>query len=284
MTAVPQTAPAHPDPARTGPVRKGMADGWTVTRRYMTHWIREPEVVLIGLIVPIMLVLVFGYVFGSAMAVPGADSGARGYREFLMPGMFVMAMLYAIGSTGTAVATDLDKGVIDRFRSMPMSRSALLAGRSVADTLRAALEIVVLLSCAVAVGWRWHEGAGRLLAAVGLLLLLRLALTWVAIYLALLMPTPDSTSLVVYVLAFPLGALSSMFVPAALLPGWLGTTAGWNPLSATVTATRQLFGNPGTGGDAWVTQHAVLMAVLWPLLLLAVVVPLAVWRYRRLSR
>lgn len=250
MTSTPSAAPARPRRARSAgfvrraeTLRKAGADSAAVTRRYMTHWIREPEVVLIGLIVPIMLVLVFGYVFGSAMAVPGADSGGSGYREFLMPGMFVMAMLYAIGSTGTAVATDIDKGVIDRFRSMPMSRSALLAGRSAADMFRAALEMVVLLSCGLAVGWRWHGGLRDMLLAVGLLLLLRLALVWVAIYLALLMPTPDSTSMVVYVLAFPLGALSTMFVPAALLPGWLGTVAAWNPLSSTVTAAGELFGN-----------------------------------------
>lgn len=271
-------------PARTGPVRKAVADGWTVTLRYAIHWVRQPEVFLIGLVVPLMLVLVFGYVFGSAMAVPGTQSEGSGYREFLMPGMFVMAMLYAVGSTGTAVATDIDKGVIDRFRSMPMSRSALLSGRSLADMFRACLEVAVLVGCGLAVGWQWHEGAGSMLLAVALLLLLRLALVWVAIYLALLMPTPDSTGMVVYVFAFPLGALSSMFVAPTLLPGWLGAVAEWNPLSSTVTATRELFGNPGAVGDSWIAQHSVLMAGVWPLVILAIVVPLSIRRYRRLSR
>src|SRR5262245_57920317 len=155
-----------------------------------------------------MMIFAFGYVLGSAMAVPGAEPGGGGYREYLVPGMFVMTMLYGVASTATGVALDAEKGVIDRFRSMPMAPSAVVTGRSVADLLRALVDVVLLVGCGLLVGWQWHNGLGQALAAVGLLLLLRLALIWIGIYLGLVAPTPDSASLAVYPLTFPLTVLS----------------------------------------------------------------------------
>ncbi|WP_444949097.1 ABC transporter permease [Micromonospora ureilytica] len=257
-----------------------IADGWTMTRRNMTHVIRAPEELILYFSLPIMFVLVFGYVFGSGMQVAGGGS----YREFLLPGVFVMTMLYGLGATATGVAMDLSRGVVDRFRSMPMARSALMTGRSAADLLRALLEMSTLLVCGLLVGWQWRQGVGKAMLAIGLLLLLRIAITWVGIYLALLVRNPETVGVIVFPAAFPLSAISNVFVSPELMPPVIGTISEWNPLSATVAAIRELFGNPGLGGDSWPAEHAMLLAVLWPVLLIATFAPLAVRRYQRLSR
>jgi ABC transporter DrrB family efflux protein len=277
-TELTATRPIRPDqPDRQVRV---LRDGWTMTKRNLSHVVRSPEEIAIYFSLPIMFVLVFGYVFGSGMMVP--DDGS--YREFLLPGVFAMTMLYGMGATGTAIAYDVGRGVVDRFRSMPVARSALVVGRSVADLVRAVLEITVLVVCGLAVGWQWHRGIGNALLAVGLLLMLRIAITWIGIYLGLAVPNPDVVGLIVFPLAFPLTAVSNVFVAPELMPGWLGTIAEWNPLSATVAAVRELFGNPGLGGDTWIAQHSTLMAIGWPVLLTAIFAPLAVRRYQHLSR
>lgn len=265
---------------RPGRRARALRDSWAMTRRYLSHVIRSPEEIAIYFSLPIMFVLVFGYVFGSGMIVP--DEG--NYREFLLPGVFAMTMLYGMGATGTAIAFDVNRGVVDRFRSMPVTRSALVVGRSGADLVRALLEMTALVVCGLLVGWQWHRGIGNALLAVGLLLMLRVAITWIGIYLGLAVPNPDTVGVIVFPLAFPLTAVSNVFVAPELLPEWLGTIAEWNPLSATVAASRELFGNPGLGGDSWIAQHSILMAIGWPILLTAIFAPLAIRRYQRLSR
>lgn len=274
--------PATLSPAGTPLARLRWAfhNGAAMTRRNMMHVVRAPEELILYFSLPIMFVLVFGYVFGSGMHVPGGGN----YREFLLPGVFVMTMLYGLGATATSVALDVGRGVVDRFRSMPIARSALVAGRSVADLLRALLEMSTLLVCGLLVGWQWRDGMANAALAVGLLLLLRIAITWFGIYLALLVRNPDTVGVIVFPAAFPLTALSNVFVAPELMPGWIGTISQWNPLSATVAAIRELFGNPGTGGDSWPAEHAMLLAVAWPVVLIAVFAPLAVRRYQRLGR
>ncbi|MEV4626870.1 ABC transporter permease [Micromonospora sp. NPDC049523] len=279
-TGAPVATGAEPAPTAATRLRWAVSDARAMTGRYMTHVVRAPEELILYFSLPIMFVLVFGYVFGSGMAVPGGG----GYREFLLPGVFVMTMLYGLGATATGIATDVNKGVVDRFRSMPVSRSALLTGRSVADLLRALLEMSTLVVCGLLVGWQWRDGWADALLAVALILLLRVALTWLGIYLGLVVPNPETVSVIVFPLAFPLTALSNVFVAPELMPDWLGAISIWNPLSSTVAAARELFGNPGLGGDSFVARHPVLLAVAWPLLLIAVFAPLAVRRYRRLSR
>jgi ABC transporter DrrB family efflux protein len=232
-----------------------------------------------NLLFMVMVVLMFGYLFGGAMTVPGGGS----YREFLLPGMFALSMLFGVEATMVAVTTDTARGVTDRFRAMPMARSAVVAGRGLADMLSSALGLAVLLVCGLLVGWGWHNSAAEALAAVGLLLLLRFAFVWVGIYLGLLVRNPEAV-MAVQVLVWPIGFLSNAIAPTATMPGWLGAVAEWNPVSATASATRELFGNPGWGGVSWADQHAVLLAVAWPLLILAVFLPLAVHRWQRLSR
>ncbi|MET8067151.1 ABC transporter permease [Micromonospora sp. NPDC005313] len=259
---------------------RALADGWLMAGRNMRHVVRAPEEIILYFSLPIVFVLVFGYVFGSGMAVPGGGN----YREFLLPGVFVMTMLYGLGATASAIAVDAGRGVVDRFRSLPMARSALLSGRAGADLVRACLEMTTLVVCGLLVGWHWRDGVGPALAAVALILLLRVAMTWVGILFGLLVPNPDTVAVVVFPLAFPLSALSNVFVAPELMPDWLGAIAAWNPLSATVAAARDLFGNPGLGGDSWPARHALELAIVWPLALIAVAAPAAVRRYRRLGR
>lgn len=255
-------------------------DSLTMAGRNMSHVVRAPEELILYFTLPIMFVLVFGYVFGSGMS-----GGGGAYREYLLPGVFVMTMLYGLGATATSVANDVNRGVVDRFRSMPVARSALVTGRSIADLLRALLEMATLLVCGLLVGWQWNNGWADALSAIGLILLLRVAITWMGIFLGLIVPNQDAVGLIVFPAAFPLSALSNVFVAPAQMPAWLGTVSEWNPLSSTVAAARTLFGNPGlTPPSGWVAEHAVLMAVLWPVGLTAVFAPLAIRRYRSLGR
>lgn len=254
-------------------------DGWTITRRDLAHWARQPGPVVVGLLFPVLIVLMFGYLFGGAMEVPGGGD----YREFLMPGMFAMTMLFGIETTMVAVSTDLARGVTDRFRTMPMAPSAVVVGRSAADLLNSALGLAVMMVCGLLVGWRAHGSVGATLGAIGLLLLLRFALLWVGIYLGLILRGAESV-VMVQILVWPVAFLASTFVSPESMPGWLGVMAEWNPLSPTITATRELFGNPGSGGDSWIAAHALEMSILFPVLLLAIFFPLSVRRYQRLDR
>ncbi|MFE3887012.1 ABC transporter permease [Streptomyces lydicus] len=286
--AVPQI-PCDDGPARwgqsgadDGPARRlywAFADCLTIVRRDLTHLVRQPVIIAWQLGFPIVSVLLFVYVFGSAMNVGGGVD----YPTFAMPGIFAMTISFGFMNTAVAIVVDRDHGVTDRFRSLPMATSAVVSGRGVADVIGAAVDLVVLAAIAVVVGWRSHGSPAATLAAFGLLLLLRFALTWIGVYLGLLAPNQESAG-GLYAVAFPFGMISSVFTPPSMMPDWLGTIAMWNPVSSTAGAIRELFGNPATTGGSWVEQHAVLMAVLWPVALTAVFLPLAVRRFRRLSR
>ncbi|GAA0492200.1 ABC transporter permease [Streptomyces sp. NPDC046215] len=256
-----------------------LTDSWTMTRRGLAHWARQPVQVIVGLAFPVMLLVVFAYFLGGGMTVAGGGD----YKQFLVPGMLALTMAFGLESTMVAVTQDLNKGVIDRFRSLPMSPSAVLVGRSVLDMLQSVLALAAMVAAGLLMGWRWQEGAGSALYAVGLLLLLRFAMLWLGIYLGMVAGRPELVQ-AVQILIWPVGFLSNAMVSAESMPGWLGAIAEWNPMSATAAAVRDLFGNPGTGGDSWAAQHATALAVLWPLALLAVFVPLALRRYRGLGR
>jgi len=227
-----------------------------------------------------MIVLMFGYLLGGAMTVPGGGD----YRDFLMPGMFAMTMVFGIGATLSAVGADAARGVTDRFRSLPMAAPAVIAGRAAADMLNSAAALVVLTGCALATGWQPHRGAARAIAALGLLLLLRFAFLWIGVYLGLRFYSSPEAVTAVRTLEFPVGFLGNPFVAVSTMPAWLGAIALWNPLSSTVTAARQLFGDPVGANSSWITSHAIVMAVAWPLLLIVVFFPLSLHRYQRLSR
>ncbi|GHJ16610.1 transport permease protein [Micromonospora sp. AKA38] len=254
-----------------------LADSVTLTRRGLAYWRRDPGPLIASLGFDVVMVLMFAYLFGGALRVPGGGS----YREFLMPGMFAMTMVFGISLTTLAVSADVDRGVTDRLRSMPVSPLAPLIGRAAADMLFAVVTLAVMVLAGLAVGWRAHGGVGDTLAAFGLILLLRFALVWVGIFLGLVMKGQQAVA-GVQTLEFPLGFLSNAFVAPSTMPAWLGVVAEWNPLSATVGAVRELFGNPGWGGDSWAESHYPVLAVAWPLVLVAVFLPLSVRGYRSL--
>jgi ABC transporter DrrB family efflux protein len=292
MTSTTVTAPA-PAPAPTprrpalagdpaGPLSRplwALRDGWLVAERDMAQWVREPQMIVWGLIFPVVFVLLFAYVFGSAMVVPGGGS----YREFLMPGIFAQTMAFGIGETVAGVQADTEKGVTDRFRSMPMAPSGVVIGRSLAGMIYSAASLLLLIACGLAIGWRWHGSLAEALAAVGLLLVLRMAFLWIGIVLGLRAKSAEAANSM-FGLLYPVTMLSSAFVAPDLMPDWLGTVAEWNPLSATVTATRDLFGNPGVEGSGWMAENALLMAIVWPVVITAVTLPLAIRAFQRLSR
>ena len=273
-------APALPRSFRSR-LAWAIADAWVITGRDLAHWARQPGTVIVNtLLFPLMIVLMFGYLLGGAMTVPGGGD----YRDFLMPGMFAMTMVFGIGATVTAVSADAARGVTDRFRAMPMATSAVIAGRAAADMLSSAAALAVLTGCGWLVGWQPHRGATRAVAALALLLLLRFAFVWVGIYLGLAFYSSPEAVTAVRTLEFPIGFLGNPFVAIATMPVWIAAIAQWNPLSSTVSAARQLFGDPTGAHSSWITDHAVLLAVAWPLLLTAVFFPLSLHRYRRLSR
>lgn len=285
-TAAPtgSSAPSRPTegvaPAPGSALRWAISDTVTIAGRALRHWARQPGMFVLNLLFPVSTLLMFGYLFGGAMTVPGGGD----YREFLVPGTLGLAVLFGIEATVLAVVTDASKGVTDRFRSLPMAGAAVVGGRAAADMLNAALGLAAMVLAGLAVGWGWHEGTGRAAAALGLFLLMRFAFVWVGIYLGLVLKTPEG-AMVVQILVWPLGFVSSGFTSPEDMPGWLGAIAEWNPVSSTITATRELFGNPGVPqGGSWIAENAQLMAIVWPLVLVAVFLPLAARRYRDLRR
>ena len=272
-------SPSLPNPSPVARLGWTLADAWTITRRDLAHWVRQPGPLLIGWFFPVLIVLMFGGLFGGAISVP--DGG--GYFAFLMPGMFAMTMLFGLEATMMAVTTDAQKGVADRFRSLPISGAAVVLGRCIADMLYAVVALAVMVGTGLALGWRWQNGLSAALAAFGLLLLLRFALLWIGIFIGLIAGSPEWVT-AVQILVWPVGFLSNVFVDPATMPAVIGTIAQWNPLSVTASATRQLFGNPGYGGDSWIAQHAMPMAIVLPVVITMIFLPLSARAYRGLGR
>ena len=258
-----------------------LADTWVIACRDLAHWRQQPGAVIAStLVFPVMIVLMFDYLLGGAMIVPGGGD----YRDFLMPGMFAMTMVFGIGATLSAVSADAARGITDRFRSLPMTAAAIIAGRAAADMLSSAAALAALTGCGLLTGWHPNRGAARAIAALGLLLLLRFAFVWVGVYLGLRFYLSPEAVTAARTLEFPVGFLGNPFVAVSTMPAWLGAVALWNPLSSTVTAARQLFGDPVGASSSWITSHAVIMSVAWPLLITSIFFSLSLRRYRRLSR
>ena len=256
-----------------------VSDSAVLTRRYLTHLRKQPAELANAVGFPILMVLMFAFLLGGMMAVPGGGD----YRQALLPGLFTLTMMFGLSTTMVAVVTDAQRGITDRFRSMPMAHGAVLIGRAAADLVVSAIALAVLLLVAVTVGWRATGDPAAIAAAIGLLLLLRFAVLWVGIYVGLLVRSAGAVT-AVQVFEWPFAFLSGLFVAPATMPPVVATIAEWNPISSTAAATRALFGNPGWGGDSWVAQHPVLMAVVWPLVIIAVFGPLSAHRYREMSR
>jgi ABC-type multidrug transport system permease subunit len=197
--------------------------------------------------------------------------------------MFAMTMAFGFMNTAFAVTMMKEKGFVDRFRSMPMASSAVVTGRGTADIIHASVDLAILVVIALVLGWRSGGSLAATLSAFGLLLWLRLALIFVGIYLGLLMKNTEMAGNL-FALAFPFGMISSVFTPPDLMPGWLGAIAAWNPVSATAGAIRELFESPAVTSGYWIEDHAILAAVVWPVVIGAIFLPLAVRQFMRLSR
>ncbi|MEU8484930.1 ABC transporter permease [Streptomyces sp. NPDC048641] len=276
MSAVTQTLAPRP---AGGPVQS-VRDSLVVAKRNLIRMTRIPEVVIFGLIQPIMFVVLFSYVFGGSMNIGGTTDPAV-YREFLMAGIFAQTVTFATAGAGAGIADDMHKGLIDRFRSLPMSRGAVLTGRTLADLVQTALTLLVLAIVAVLVGWRIHEGLPKALGAFGLLLLLGYAFTWIGALIGLSVRTPEAATSGGLVWLFPVTFISNAFVDSSQMTPWLRHIADWNPFSATVQACRELFGNPGVSDSpAWPMQHAVWASLLWSVLIIVVFRTLSVRKYR----
>lgn len=262
------------------PITQSIRDSLVVAKRNLIRMSRIPEMVIFGLIQPIMFVVLFTYVFGGSMNI-GGTTDSDVYREFLMAGIFAQTVTFATAGAGAGIADDMHKGLIDRFRSLPMARGAVLTGRTLADLVQTALTLAVLAVVALLVGWRTHTTFGEVLGAFGLLLLLGYAFTWVGALIGLSVRTPEAATSGGLIWLFPVTFISNAFVDSSRMTPWLRHVADWNPFSATVQACRELFGNPGVSpSDAWPMQHPVWASLIYSVLIIVIFRTLSVRKYR----
>lgn len=260
----------------SGPV----SDALVITWRNLKRIPRIPELAIFAVLQSIMFVLLFAYVFGGAIPLP--DGGS--YKEFLMPGIFVQTIAFASATTAIGIADDMGKGLIDRFRSLPMARSAVLSGRTIADVIYQAGILVVLMLAGLAVGWRVNNGPVKFIFAVVLLLAFAYVMAWIGVWIGLTVSNTETAQQLTFVTIFPLTFISNVFVPPASLPGILQPIAEWNPVSTLTAACRELFGNPNpTIGLAFPSRHPIEVTIAWSIILIAIFAPLAVKRYRATS-
>ena len=277
MTAVPAgpaLPPAQPEELTAiEPVRLPrsaiFADALVIARRNLTRIARTPQLLVFATIQPVMFVLLFRYVFGGAIHVPGIS-----YVDFLIPGIIVQTVVFGATSTAVGLSQDMSKGIIDRFRSLPMSRSAVLAGRTIADLARNVFVVLLMIVVGIAVGFRFHNGFGPAVAAVLVALLLGYTLSWVFAFIGLTVADPESAQLAGFLFVFPLVFASSVFVSIRSMPGWLQAFASAQPITRAANAVRALTeGGPISANLIW--------TVVWSIAILAVFAPLAVRRYRK---
>jgi ABC-2 type transport system permease protein/oleandomycin transport system permease protein len=254
--------------------RHWLSDSWEMMRRNLLHIRRTPELLLDVTLSPIMFVLLFNFVFGGAINVGNEGGEDANYINFLMAGIFVQTIAFAGIYTSVLLANDLQKGMIDRFRSLPMSQSSVLTGRTLTDLLRAALAIAIMWGVGMLVGFRPDGGIGGSLAAVGLMLLFGFALSWVGVAMGALMRTPEALQGIIFALVFPLTFVSSAFVPTASMPDWLAWFADRQPMTLVVNAVRDLT----LGINVY---DAEIPSVIWSVAILVVAFPLGVWLYNR---
>jgi ABC transporter DrrB family efflux protein len=246
-----------------------LRDSWEMVKRNLIHIKRTPELLLDVTLSPIMFVLLFSFVFGGAIDIP-RDT----YINFLMAGIFVQTIAFAGIYTGVLLANDLQKGMIDRFRSLPMVQSSVLTGRTLTDLLRAMLAIAIMWIVGMLVGFRPGGGVTGGLAAVGLMLLFGFALSWVGVAMGAIARAPEALQGVIFAVVFPLTFVSSAFVPTYTMPDWLAWFADRQPMTLVTDAVRSLTLD-GAGGPA------AIPSVIWSVGLLAVFFPLGLWLYKR---
>lgn len=258
------------------------ADTAVIAKRNLIKIRRVPEVLVFVLLSPIMFVLLFAYVFGGSIDIPGGS-----YREFLIAGIFAQTVVFGATFTGAGMADDMQKGIIDRFRSLPMSQSAVLVGRTASDVIYNVLTLAFMALTGLVVGWRIRSSLWDALIGFALLLAFAYAFSWVMAYIGLLVPSVEVVNNASFMVIFPITFIANTFVPAENLPTVLRLFAEWNPISAVTQAVRELFGNipPGTPDPTvWTLQNPVLYTAFWIVLIIAIFAPLSANRYRRVAK
>lgn len=254
-------------------------DAKSVARRNLIRYVRLPQLIVFSTIQPIMFVLLFRYVFGGAI-----DTGPIPYVDYLMPGIFVQTVLFGAVSTGISLAEDANTGLLERFRSLPMARSAVLTGRTLADVVRNIVVVILMVVVGYLVGFRFHANFAESVLALVLVVLFGYAFSWVAAIVGLRASTPEAAQAALFPIIFPLVFASSAFIPTATMPTWLQWFADHQPVSAVVNACRQLVlggyldGNQYVAGINWTD---IGIALAWTIGIIVVFAPLAVRAYRR---
>ena len=271
-------------PSATGAAHKGsplgVSDTLVIARRNLTRLLRAPDSLVFGILQSIMFVVLFAYVFGGAIEVPGDVS----YVEFLMGGIFVQTVAFTSATTTIAMAEDLNRGIIDRFRALPMARGAVLAGRTVSDLAYSAITMAAMAVTGLLVGWRTDSSLVKVALAFVLLLAISYAFLWIGAVIGMSVKSPEVAQTAGLIWLFPLTFLSNAFVPTESMAPVVQTIAEWNPISSFVLAVRELFGNLPAGydaGSAFPMQNPILTSVLWIALILVIFIPLGVSRYRK---
>jgi ABC transporter DrrB family efflux protein len=260
----------------SGPVR----DVWSLTRRNLIHIAREPMQLSDVTVQPILFTLLFIFVFGSGIPIAGGS-----YKDFALAGLLLMNITTSTMGTAVGLCTDLNEGAIDRFRTLPMWRAAVLVGRSIADVMSATICVTIVALTGLAIGWRPGAGTGVLsvIAGFGIALLFAYSLSWMAACFGLNAKSAESAQSFGFIFLFPLAFISNALVPTGGMPGWLQAVADWNPVSAVTAAARHLFGNPNPSAavNVWPMQHPVEAALLWSLAIVVVCAPLAAYFFRK---
>jgi ABC transporter DrrB family efflux protein len=264
-----------------GELSWALSDAMTITWRSMIHTIRVRELWIFVIVQPVVFVLLFAFVFGGAIPLPGGGS----YREFLMAGVFTQTVAFTTYPTALGVAFDKQLGLMDRFRTLPMHPSAIFVGRTLGDLMRTAMSIAVMAVCGLAVGWRIHGGVLDAAAAFGLLLLFGYGMSWVGAFVGFASKSVAATQSTGFLWLFPVTFVSSAFVPPASLPAPMEFFADWNPVSAVAASARGLFGNPNPFADAgsFPSEHPVLLTVVWSLVLFGVFSTLCTRAFRKVA-
>ncbi len=253
------------------PLRWAVADTLTITWRNLLKYVRIPEQLFFSSIQPIMFTLLFVYVFGGAIKVPGGH-----YVDYLMPGIFVQTVMFGAVSTSVGLAEDLQSGLLERFRALPMARSAVLGGRTTADVVRNVFVEILITAVGFAVGFRIGTDAGLFVAGLLMVLLFAYALSWGFAIIGLSAPNSETAQLMAFPILFPFTFASSAFVPVSTMPGWLQGFATYQPVSIVIDGARSLM-----VGGAYTDTSREVGALVWSAALLAVLAPVAIWRYRR---
>lgn len=278
MSTVPREA-VRLRPVSQSKLSGAIGDTLTITRRNLTRLFRVPDAIVFGVVQNVMFVLLFTYVFGGAIAVPGGS-----YVEFLMGGIFVQTVAFTCATTTISMAEDLQRGIIDRFRSLPMAKGAVLAGRTVSDLAFSSVTVTAMAITGLLVGWRTHSSAADVIAGFALLFLFAYAFLWIGAVIGMSVRSPEVAQTAGLIWLFPLTFISNAFVPLETMPTWLQPVAEWNPISSVVLAVRDLFENLPPGydpGGSFPMEHPILMSVAWCLGLIGVFVPVGIARYRK---